>query len=45
MYQLKKKLNELLKNIEAISTKRLRKNLINKQSILNGTKFFFRSIT
>ena len=33
-------LNELLKKVEAISTKALTKGLINKYSILNGTKYF-----
>ena len=40
MYLLKMNLNELLKKVEAISTKALTKGLINKYSILNGTKYF-----
>ena len=34
-------LNELSKKVEAISTKGLTKDLINKYSILNGAKYFF----
>ena len=34
----KNELNELLKKVKAILTKRLAKNLINKFGILNGTK-------
>ena len=36
----KNELNELSKKVKAISTKRLTKNLINKFSILNGSKYF-----
>ena len=36
----KNELNELSKKIEAISTKGLAKNLINKFSIFNGAKYF-----
>ena len=40
----KNELNELLKEVKAISTKRLTKDLINKFSILYGAKkFFFRN--
>ena len=37
-------LNEISKNIKAISTKGLTKNLINKFSILNDSKYFFSGI-
>ena len=36
----KNELNELSKKVKAISTKRLRKDLINKFSIFNGAKYF-----
>ena len=36
----KNKLNELSKNVKAISTQKLTKDLINKFSILNGAKYF-----
>ena len=36
----KNELNELSKNVKAISTKGLTKCLINEFSILNGTKYF-----
>ena len=36
----KNELNELSKKVKAISTKGLPKDLINKNSILNGTKYF-----
>ena len=37
----KSELNGLLKKVKAISRKGLRKDLINKFSILNGEKYFF----
>ena len=36
----KNELNKLSKQVKAISTKRLTKDLINKFSILNGAKYF-----
>ena len=36
----KNELNELSRNVEAISIKKLAKNLINELSIFNGAKYF-----
>ena len=44
MLSNKNELNELSKKVKAISTKELTKNLINKFSILNGTKIFYSRI-
>ena len=41
----KNELNKLSKKVEAISTKGLTKDLINRISILNGIKYFFRNIS
>ena len=40
MNKLKNELNNLSKNVRAISTKGLTKDLINKFSNLNGAKYF-----
>ena len=40
LHQKKNELNELSKKVKAIPTKRLTKDLTNKFSILNGTKYF-----
>ena len=40
----KNELNKLSKTVEAMSTKRLAKDLIDKFSILNGAKYFFSGI-
>ena len=37
-------LNKLSKKVEAISTKGLTQDLINKYSILNGAKYFYSGI-
>ena len=41
----KNELNELSKTFKAISTKGLTKYLIDKFSILDGAKYFFRNIS